>query len=48
LFLTICHAFITGVDDDRLEALDAVVTAAERDERVTICTAGEVAGALCD
>ena len=47
LFLTICHAFITGVDDDRLAALDAVVAAAVRDERVTIRTAGEIAGELC-
>jgi len=47
LFLTICHAFITGVDDDRLAALDAVMAAAVRDERVTIRTAGEIAGEVC-
>jgi len=46
LFLTICHAFITGVDDERLAVLDAVVAAAARDTRVTICTAGEIAAAL--
>lgn len=46
LFLTVCHAFITGVDDERLAALDAVVAAAARDARVTICTAGEIAAAL--
>jgi peptidoglycan/xylan/chitin deacetylase (PgdA/CDA1 family) len=43
LFLVICHAFLTGVDDERLAALDAVVAAAVRDERVTIRTAGELA-----
>ncbi len=46
LFLVICHAFITGVDDDRLAALDAVMAAAVRDTRVTIRTAGEIAHAL--
>ena len=43
LFLLICHAFITGVDDARLAALDAVVRAAASDDRITILTAGEVA-----
>src|SRR6185369_9504760 len=42
LFLTICHAFITGVDDERLAALDTVMAAAIADERVTIRTAGEI------
>jgi peptidoglycan/xylan/chitin deacetylase (PgdA/CDA1 family) len=46
LFLTICHAFITGIDAARLAALDAVMRAAVADERVTIMTAGEVAHAL--
>lgn len=43
LFLVICHAFITGVDPDRLAALAAVMEAAVADERVTIRTAGEIA-----
>jgi peptidoglycan-N-acetylglucosamine deacetylase len=46
LFLVICHAFLTGVDEDRLAALDAVVAAAVRDDRMTIRTAGEIAGTL--
>jgi len=46
LFLTICHAFITGVDDARLAALDAIMAAAVSDKRVVICTAGEIAAKL--
>jgi peptidoglycan/xylan/chitin deacetylase (PgdA/CDA1 family) len=46
LFLLICHAFITGVDAERLAALDAVVHAAREDARVTIRTAGDVAETL--
>ena len=46
LFLTICHAFITGVDAARLAALDAVMAAAVADRRVVIRTAGEVAADL--
>jgi len=43
LFLTICHAFITGIDAARLAALDAVMAAAVADPRLTIRTAGEIA-----
>lgn len=43
LFLLICHAFITGVDEARLAALGAVMEAAVRDPRVSIRTAGEIA-----
>lgn len=43
LFLLICHAFITGVDDERLGALEAVIGAAASDRRVRVVTAGEVA-----
>jgi peptidoglycan/xylan/chitin deacetylase (PgdA/CDA1 family) len=46
LFLTICHAFITGVDADRLAALDAVMAAAVEDDRVVIRTAAEIAREL--
>jgi peptidoglycan/xylan/chitin deacetylase (PgdA/CDA1 family) len=47
-FLTICHAFVTGVDDERLAVLDAVLAAAVADPRVAIRTAGEVAGAVLE
>jgi peptidoglycan/xylan/chitin deacetylase (PgdA/CDA1 family) len=43
LFVTICHAFVTGIDERRLAALEAVVDAAVRDDRVHVCTIGEVA-----
>jgi peptidoglycan/xylan/chitin deacetylase (PgdA/CDA1 family) len=43
LFLVVGHAFLSGVDDDRLAVLDAVMDAAVRDQRVTIRTAAEVA-----
>ena len=46
LFLTICHAFITGVDDDRLAVLEDIIAAAAADERVVIATAGDVARQL--
>jgi peptidoglycan/xylan/chitin deacetylase (PgdA/CDA1 family) len=46
LFLVIAHAFLSGVDEDRLGALDAVLAAAVADPRVTIRTAGELARAL--
>ena len=43
LFLLICHAFITGVDDARLAVLEDVVRAAAADDRIAIHTAGEIA-----
>ena len=43
LFLVIAHAFISGLDADRLAALDAVMAAARADPRITIATAGDVA-----
>lgn len=46
LFLLICHAFITGVDERRLAALDAVIAAAAADSRIEIRTTGEIAAAL--
>ena len=45
LFLTVCHAFITGLEPARLAALDAVIAAAQA-AGCTICTAGEVADRL--
>src|SRR5207244_3325689 len=38
LFLTICHAFLTGIDAARLAALDAVMQTAVRDPRIAVCT----------
>jgi peptidoglycan/xylan/chitin deacetylase (PgdA/CDA1 family) len=46
LFLLICHAFITGIDPARVDALRAVMEAALADGRVVLETVGEVAGAL--
>jgi peptidoglycan/xylan/chitin deacetylase (PgdA/CDA1 family) len=46
LFVTVCHAFLTGVDDSRLAALDAVIAAAAADPRVRILTAGEIAAEI--
>jgi len=46
LFLLICHAPITAIDDRRLAALEAVVAAAVADDRVEICTAGDLARAV--
>jgi peptidoglycan/xylan/chitin deacetylase (PgdA/CDA1 family) len=43
LFLTICHAEITGVDLSRLRVLDDVVAAAAADKRVRVMTVGQVA-----
>jgi peptidoglycan/xylan/chitin deacetylase (PgdA/CDA1 family) len=46
LFLLICHAFITGIDDERLTVLDEVMRAAVSDPRIRITTAGEVAAGM--
>ena len=46
LFVLVCHAFITGVDEARLAALEAVIEAAQRDARVALRTLGEVAAAI--
>jgi peptidoglycan/xylan/chitin deacetylase (PgdA/CDA1 family) len=43
LFLTICHAEITGADRARVAVLDDVIAAAVADDRVRIATAGELA-----
>jgi peptidoglycan/xylan/chitin deacetylase (PgdA/CDA1 family) len=45
LFVTICHAFLTGVDPARVAALEAVIGAA-RQAGVEICTIGAVAERL--
>jgi peptidoglycan/xylan/chitin deacetylase (PgdA/CDA1 family) len=46
LFLLVCHAFITGVDEARLEVLGDVMRAAVADDRITVRTAGEIADTL--
>jgi peptidoglycan/xylan/chitin deacetylase (PgdA/CDA1 family) len=43
LFLLICHPFISGVDSERLGALEAVMRAAVADSRIEVRTTGEVA-----
>ena len=48
LFLLVCHAFVTGIDEERLAALDAVVAAACADTRIRLRTAGEIAQLLLD
>jgi peptidoglycan/xylan/chitin deacetylase (PgdA/CDA1 family) len=44
-FLTICHAFLTGMDPTRVSALESVIRAAQAAD-VEIRTAGEVAARL--
>ena len=46
LFVVICHAFITGIDDARVAALEAVIDAAKGDARIAVRTIGEVAAAI--
>jgi len=48
LFVLVCHAFLTGVNEERLAVLDAVIAAARSDSRVQIRTAGEIAQQLLD
>ncbi|MEY2569049.1 MAG: hypothetical protein QOE35_3578 [Actinomycetota bacterium] len=43
LFLTICHAEITGADAGRMRVLDEVVASAAADTRVRLLTVGQVA-----
>jgi len=47
LFLTICHGFITGADDDRLAAFDRVVGRAQ-DSGFELRTAGQVAAQILE
>jgi len=46
LFLLICHAFLTGVERERLAALEDVIAAAQADPRVEVKTAGELAASI--
>jgi peptidoglycan/xylan/chitin deacetylase (PgdA/CDA1 family) len=45
LFVTVCHAFLTGVEPARVAALAAVIAAA-RAAGLEICTVGQVAARL--
>lgn len=45
LFVTICHAFITGIDPARIAALETVIEAA-READVKICALDEVAAVV--
>jgi peptidoglycan/xylan/chitin deacetylase (PgdA/CDA1 family) len=46
VFVLICHAFITGIDDARLAALEAVIAAATADARVRVGTMSELANEI--
>jgi peptidoglycan/xylan/chitin deacetylase (PgdA/CDA1 family) len=46
LFVLICHAFLTGTDEARSAALEAVIEAAVADPRVDVLSAGEAADRL--
>ena len=46
LFLTICHPEITGIDDRRVAAFDAVVAALVADPRMTLTTPGAIAARI--
>jgi peptidoglycan/xylan/chitin deacetylase (PgdA/CDA1 family) len=46
LFLTICHPEITGVDEGRLAALDAVIAAAVADDRMELTTPAAIAARI--
>jgi len=46
LFVLVCHAHITGLDEHRLAALGAVMAAAAADPRIALRTVGEVAAAV--
>jgi len=43
LFLTICHAEITGAEPARVQVLDDVAAATAADSRVRLCTVGQIA-----
>jgi len=47
LFLTICHGFITGADEERLAAFDRVVARAQ-DKGFELLTAGQVAARVLE
>jgi len=46
LFVTVCHAFVTGLEGSRIEALGEVMAAAVSDPRVAVLRASEVAQLL--
>ncbi|HKE11666.1 MAG TPA: polysaccharide deacetylase family protein [Myxococcota bacterium] len=46
LFVTVCHAFVTGLEEARLEVLGEVMAAATGDPRITVLRIGQVAELL--
>ncbi|HTF36449.1 MAG TPA: polysaccharide deacetylase family protein [Myxococcota bacterium] len=46
LFVTVCHAFVTGLEPARIEVLGDVMAAAAADPRVSVMQVGEVAQLL--
>jgi peptidoglycan/xylan/chitin deacetylase (PgdA/CDA1 family) len=46
LFVTVCHAFVTGVEEARIEVLGEVMAAAVGDPRIAVMQVGEVAELL--
>jgi peptidoglycan/xylan/chitin deacetylase (PgdA/CDA1 family) len=46
LFVTVCHAFVTGLDEARIEVLDQVMAEAVADPRIAVMQVGEVAELL--
>jgi peptidoglycan/xylan/chitin deacetylase (PgdA/CDA1 family) len=47
LFVTVCHAFVTGLDEARVEVLGEVMAAAAGDPRIAVLQVGQVAELLC-
>jgi peptidoglycan/xylan/chitin deacetylase (PgdA/CDA1 family) len=46
LFVTVCHAFVTGMEEKRTEVLGEVMAAAAGDPRIAVMQVGEVAELL--
>jgi len=46
LFVTVCHAFVTGLEEARIEVLGEVMARATADPRVAVMQVGEVAELL--
>ena len=46
LFVTVCHAFVTGLDPERMEVLGEVMSEAVAEPRIAVLPVGEVAQLL--
>ena len=46
LFVTVCHAFVTGLDPERMEVLGEVMSEAVAEPRIAVLQVGEVAELL--